>query len=55
MVTPIYDIIKIDIGGKVMDQGKSKKQIEDNYWMLEKAFKCFLASLIFYLIFSLIN
>lgn len=38
-----------------MNQGRSKKQIKDNYWMLEQAFKCFLASIGFYLIFRVID
>ena len=36
-------------------QGRRKKQYEDNWWMLEKAGKCFLVSLIFYLIFTIVS
>ncbi len=36
-------------------QGRKKKQYEDNWWMIEKAFKCFLVSAIFYLIFTIVS
>ena len=34
---------------------KSKRQYEDSWWMIENAFKCFLVSLIFYLIFTIVS
>jgi len=58
MVIQIYDIIKIDIGGKdiiMENQGRRKQQIKDNYWILEKAFILLFVIGVFYLIFSLIN
>ena len=36
-------------------QGRKKKQYEENWWMIEKAFKCFLASISFYFIFRVID
>ena len=36
-----------------MNQGKKQKQVEDSYWMVEKAMQCFVAALIFYIIFKL--
>jgi len=58
MVIQIYDIIKIDIGGKdiiMENQGRRKQQIKDNYWILEKAFISLFVSGIFYLIFKLLS
>jgi len=38
-----------------LNQGKRIKQIEDNFWMIEKAFISLFVIGVFYLIFSLIN
>ena len=35
------------------NQGKTPKQVEDSYWMLEKAMQCFVAAIIFFIIFKL--